>query len=336
MAFLRKKGKYYHIVFTEQGERKEFSIRKTNKFEAEQVLNKFVKEAEQAQKYKDFVSVDYNKITLSEALQRFLIDRKRSKKISRATEQSYTNALNRFIGSIGDIDINDVDKTDEEKFLDDLYNADVSENTIANYTNHVRALFAWLIEKDYLNESKIPIKKKHFIYDRPTPIKPDHLKLIQNYLLDKYMIMQYDFVMATYFLALRKSETINMMYDNIDLTQERYYVDNTKGKRKEYIPILKDATDFFTKLKRKEEGKIFNYASDGGKKFWTTMMTELKLNYKFHNLRAARGTDLANAGAKPLFLQKFMRHQSLKTTLQHYVEVDEQIMTNHLNEILPQ
>src|SRR5690554_2092172 len=122
------------------------------------------------------------------------------------------------------------------------------------------------------------------------------------------LITQYNLVKLSFLAALRIGEVIRVQGDDFDLKNNLMYVRNSKGKRVDKIPLVKDLRKFVKTLHL--NGKMFEYKStDAARTFWDTMNKQLGFGYTHHQLRKTRATELANKGAKPLFLQKFLRHK---------------------------
>ena len=117
-----------------------------------------------------------------------------------------------------------------------------------------------------------------------------------------------------------------MEAEDIDYENKILYIRNQKGKRVDAIPLVHELEDHFKQMELIKTGRIFTQWSSrhSCKKFWEKLMQDLKFDYGFHQLRKARGTDMANAGVEPLFLQKYIRHRDLRTTQSYYIRLDNQ------------
>ena len=330
MAFLRKRGKIFHIIYYNRSLHKteELSTKESNPKIARDMLKDF-----NAQYRIDplfLLKRNDKKILFSDAVKLFIADRKR-REISAKTEIAYTGASDHFVNICGNKLINDYTILDYDKYLRHFQNGlhhktkKYSKATIANYTRHIFGIFNWCVKENYCSKNIIVRIKPPEA--NPTPISGDDRKKIYNELIKKKLLKQYYFLHLTYLLALRKGEAVNLRVEDFDIKNKIIYIRNSKGKRIDAIPMLKDIITFWEELKANNflppEGKIFNYqTAHGPDKMWNTVTNDLYLDHKFHNLRAARATDLANSGVELLFLQKFLRHKESRTTLKHYTKLD--------------
>jgi len=265
-------------------------------------------------------------ITLEDALKLYLNQEQRAAK----TITAYKTAVNIFIDVAGNRNVIDYSKTHYLRFIQKLRNNNYAVNSIANYTRHLHAIFKWLVEADYLEKNII---KRTKAYKKDVePIPPDDLKTILNHLLKKEMIKQHNLVKIMFLCAFRIGEAIKCLGEDFRLKEGTIFIRNTKGKRKEFIPMLDDIRAFILEAKLAKEGRLFDYTCpDSARTFWNTAMKELNFKYTFHQLRKSRGTQLANGKAAPLFVHQFMRHKDFNTTLEYYIKINMDLATKDLN-----
>lgn len=86
--------------------------------------------------------------------------------------------------------------------------------------------------------------------------------------------------------------------------------------------LQKPSYKFLQTFPDKHTGKLFNYSKDG-LDFFNRALKRLNLPaYSIHDLRRKFGTTLAEKGLTPYELQKLMRHQNIRTTMQYYINID--------------
>lgn len=256
-----------------------------------------------------------NNIMLSDAVFHFML----SKNIDNNYRTVYYSAFKSFADFIAsDIFVKQIKQEHLKKFAVYLKQKEKSSNTIATYLNHLCILSKWLLEEKYIDNDfsyKIrPHKKEAMI------IPDQSLRKLLLYLYihnkDQYYLIK--FLVLTGF---RKSEALNLKWNQIDLSTKTIYLDNTKAKRTDVFPVYPELEKLLNDIPKRGKN-VFNYSGDG-LKFYNRAITRLKLkHYSLHDLRRKFGTTMAQRGLTPYELQRVMRHQNIKTTMQYYINID--------------
>ena len=319
MAFLRLQGKIWHVVYYEEGKLKSFTTKQKNRTEANRILRKFSAKKELN------ISLDMpksEKILFSKASKEFL-----STKENEETIRSYQCVAGRWIGIVGDKYIHKYSDEDCKFFLTRLNF--LSQNSLASYTRQLSIIFNYFIKLKYIEVN--PIKKIKPIDKEPNPAPLREYHLLRRDFFVRGYIRQFDLVSLLYLCALRITEGINLRGEDFDFKNKLIYLRNSKGKRIDMIPMLKDIEEHLSQMEI-PKGKFFDYASrDSVKSIWIHANQRYGFHNTLHSLRKARGTELANSGVEPLFLQKFMRHRDFRTTLKFYVKIDLDKMRENIN-----
>jgi integrase len=322
MAFLYKRGNIWWIgeynSFTSK--REDFSTKTSDDKQAKREL-----EIYQSKKSLGIIS-HAPTYKLSMAFEMFKSAKQRTQKSVRA----YKIALDRWYEVTGDKDISRYTRQDYFNFLTTLQNRkvngkNISVNSIANYTRHLYAIFKWLQHEGFI--PKNIITKTRVELDEPHPIPLDDFKIITSLLSGK----NGQILMLAYYLALRIMEVQYLKDSDFDFEHKRIRVNNAKGHRIEFIPMLKD-TEIYLKSNNIELPLVYTYS--GIRSYYARLMKKLGMNYNIHQLRATRGTYLANKNANPANLQKFMRHRDIRTTYAHYSKIYNQSILDDLNNCL--
>ena len=317
MPSLIKRGKYYYIYYYDNQEKrnKGFSTRETDRAKARRKLKEFEARLTLQITPSNFVSPERLRIRISDALKLFLSTRE----ISLKSVKAYHTAIKHLINAIDDIPVAHVTPRKYVEFLTYINERPLSRNSKANYTRHIFALFNWLAKQKIIDEN--PVTKIKPERKEPRPFDTQQLQLLFDFLKD-YNRYYYDAVKLIYLVAYRIGEFTRAEWSDFDFDDEIIYVRNTKGNAT-IIPMLKDTREHLEQSVLPRKGKISVWSRpDSMRSFWRTVKAKTGLDFGVHALRKARGTDLANAGANPFFLQKYMRHEEIKITLQYYVKID--------------
>lgn len=324
MAFLRKRNNIFHIVYYDDfGKKKSFSTKTNNRTTANYQLRKFNAQKELNLPFEIYGQDKTERIAFSIAYKEFI----NSKERTADTIRSYDGIKNRWIQIVGEKFVKYYTPEDCKKFVTSL--SKLSKNSLESYTRQLSIIFNFFVKKNYISENPIEITKGSL--KEPQPMTLGDYEKIRKYFLDRKMIKQYNLVSLIFFNALRVSEGIFMRGEDFDFENKLVYIRNSKGKRIDMIPMLKDAEEFLRTMNM-PDGRLFDYTSrDSFKTVWNGARHKTNVTNTVHSLRKARGTQLANLGVEPLFLQKFMRHRDIKTTLKFYVKMDLNNMRERIN-----
>jgi integrase len=322
MAFLYKRGNVFWIGDYDSGQGKiRFSTGESDKREAERALKVY-------ESKRSLGLITYTpKNTLSHNFQLFKSAKRRTAKTIRA----YTIALDRWYEVAGDKEISKYTRQDYFNFITAMQNRKkpngepISVNSIANYTRHLSAIFEWMEAESLLGKNIIT--KTRTEVGEPEPIPMEDFDIIKRSVTGK----NGHILMLTYLLALRIMEVQYLKDSDFDFENKRVRVNNVKGHRIEFIPMLKDTEEY---LRNNQIRFPLNYTYSGIRSYYVRLMKKLGMNYNIHQLRATRGTYLANKNANPANLQKYMRHKDIRTTYAHYSKIYNQSILDDLNKCL--
>ncbi len=138
--------------------------------------------------------------------------------------------------------------------------------------------------------------------------------------------------------GMRKQELLKLEISHVDFKNQSITIiaANNKSKRNDVIPMNSLVAEIFKALIKENSGRSqFMFNKGNGKygriKFidhgFTKALKEAGIKeFQFRDLRRTFGTRMAKLGTNPFVLQKLMRHSDIKTTMEHYVQVDSQDM----------
>ena len=277
-----------------------------------------------------------HKFILSEAFRLYCTQ----KNIKPKTIKGYQLALLHFYAVAGNKPLYQYSKFDYFKLIEMLNARKISKNSRANYTRHLFALFNWFAENKFIENNFIvrtPEQRKE-----PEPIPLDELDKIFLYLKNNGRIKDFNLVKLIYLVAFRTGEFIESRAEDFDFKNGIVYIRNSKGDRTDKLPMLEDIKEHLQGIIKQDIGRYHHFTTYTAlRSFWQRIVYKLnmkptkrskndKLNKKYkikkiytlHQLRKTRGTDLAERSVNPFFLQKFMRHTSIRTTEQYYININ--------------
>lgn len=331
MAYLVLRNKIFHIYYYDNFTKhiKSVSTRTNNKTEANKKLKEFIAKQTLNLHPSHFVKPDKHRLNISEALELLIA----SKSISKSYKTSFHLAIKHLINAIGNVPVSQINEMKYNVFIQYLNRSELSQTSKATYTRHIFTLFNFLVQNKILETnqtSKLKAERKEV-----RPFDSEKLPILFDYLKStnkKY----YDAVKLIYLCAYRISEFTSAEWSDFDFKNERIYIRNTKGNAT-IIPMLQDTKEHLLQSNFNKNGRVSDWKNkDGMKTFWKTAINNLNLQFNYHSLRKARGTDLANSGANPFFLMKYMRHSDMKVTMQYYIKIDLDKAKVQLNNVLKQ
>jgi len=346
MAFhyLPKHSKTYRIGYYDNltGKLKTVSAKTRNKAEAKKLAKQKTAELRLHIRDERLVSPADHKYKLSEAYEFY----KTQRTLSDKSDTAYKTALKKLYNAVGDKALFKYTRQDYFKLVQYLNNVNLSQNSKANYTQHLNSLFNWFVKNKFVQNNFIDKIKKETIEVEPIP--PDELEIIFSYLKTLDDKRYYSIIKSKYLGAYRLGEIINAEYSDYNFENRIVYIRNSKGKRIDRIPLVKDFKNHLLSCELQKQGKAYNLSYEALKSFWRRLnekLSELKegtepelfkykirKKYSLHQLRKARGTYLANIGVNPLFLQKYMRHKYFATTQQYYIKIDIDLARNDIDD----
>ncbi len=194
----------------------------------------------------------------------------------------------------------------------------LSENSISTYFRQLKTFWNWMVKKGYVPKQIVPIRKQK---EKPIESIPRRdFEIILEFFKSKD-INQYRFIKFLELTGFRKREAVNLEWENIDFTNKRIILRNTKARRIEEFPLYEVLEEFLLEF-RKPSGKIFPYKSGDSLKFWWRGMKKLKMHYTIHQIRKSFATKLVNENISMFDAMKLLRHKSVQTTLKYYASAD--------------
>ncbi len=223
------------------------------------------------------------------------------------------------------INYNDSDpyihQLDKEFFLD-LKNYLIkkkSHNTASTYLNHLKTIFAYFIEENLIS-SKNPVCK----------IQPIKMPIVTISSLDRDIIFEYfskinpgfnKYINLLYLSGFRRSEALSLYGKNILFERKIIQVYNSKEKRWEDFPMIRNLDKYFENNIIKADERFFGYTGDYVTHYFNKHVKKLNLDihYSLHDFRRTFGMEMARI-VKPLKLKALMRHNDIRTTMKYYVD----------------
>ncbi|WP_121354111.1 tyrosine-type recombinase/integrase [Flavisolibacter nicotianae] len=223
-----------------------------------------------------------------------------------------------------------------------LGNVAVSSLTKANLESYL----LWLVKKRGYREAHlhtaINALKFYFeqvegrareFYDIPRPKKPLRLPhilaeeevvaLVRSTPNLKHRAL----LMTAYGAGLRVSELVGLKIQDIDSKRMLLFVEQSKGKKDRMVPLSPLLLDTLRHYAKEFKPGFYLFEGEGGKAYSTRSAQEVLKEAKkragiykrgsIHSLRHSYATHLLEGGTDIRYIQSFLGHNSLKTTLRY-------------------
>jgi len=268
----------------------------------------------------------------------FLSYMKIEKMASPSTIYGYNKETKKFLDYIDYINISDLNlistRTVRQYFYYAKENRGLCQSSISKIIAIVKSFFNYLEEEDVITKNptrKIRVPKK--IYRIPSVMSKYEVDLIirsvdfaplrcrKNNTRDKLILS------LLYYTGIRKSELLNLNWNDINLSKNTLIVRNGKGGKDRLIPLHKKVTELLDsyldeRLPLKNDALIIGEQGrrlcNGSFVYLLKMYLGLsglkKKGYSAHTLRHSFATHLIEAGVDIFKVQKLLGHSSLDTT----------------------
>jgi integrase len=301
--YKRKNGNWYIAI----DRKKRYSLHTKDKKEAQYLLKQAQRKALAG---KLFLFDQNKKIELKDFAKEYLGWLEKS-----SAETTYKRAelvLRTFIAYVGNLYLSAVTQRKIEQYLQERINT-IKPTTINIEVRHLKAVFNKAVEWECLKSN--PFKHiKQLRIERPLPkfLTEEEigkmLKIIANE-RDKLLFIIYIYT------GMRRSEAINLRWEDVNLKDKTIYIKNTKTKIPRIIPIQNKLYKLLLSYK-KNIGKLFNVSPNTithrFKKYFRAIG---KGNFRVHDLRHTFASQLVMYGADLPTVQALLGHTSITTTM---------------------
>jgi site-specific recombinase XerD len=310
MAFLKKRGRYYHIVVNRQGRRTTITTGQTTLSDAKKALSEYNNLTPQNKEFtfRDFRSEYFIHSRLYHSLNYSVL-------IGYAFEQ-FEDFLN------DNPLLADISKSDAEGFI--THKISEGYKNISNgYLTIFKAAFNWAISKGYCSINPFAeIKKIKLNKNIPRFITEQELYLILAQ--EENQILRYIYA-TLFFTGMRISELLNLKWADVNLNDRIITVRNTKTFRiksaaERIIPIGGKLLKILHRL-RQDTIYLFyipavNLSRDIVSHRFKQALRKTEVNHdiRLHDLRHSCFTALLQRGASIYDVSRLAGHSDIKTT----------------------
>ena len=248
------------------------------------------------------------------------------------TIRTYCIEFAQLLHIIGDFPVQNLDQDRIKSYL--LYckeQLNLSENQIHSRINALKFYYQQVLHQ------------QDFFIHIPRPKKPSLLPKALNTKEIKKIIAQTEnpkhrlIIKLCYGMGLRVSEVVNLRIQDIDSTQMRVHIQQSKGKKDRYTNLPHSILQELRAYYREYAPKDFLFEGQNGGKYSVRSAQQIfrtamkKANIRktigIHSLRHSYATHLLEHGTDISHIQKLLGHNNIKTTL-IYTQVTDTTLGN--------
>lgn len=280
--------------------------------------------------------------TFNDLFEIFMLWAKQNKKSWKIDQSLYNNYIKSFIGgsnikNISHADINNMLLTIKGNGKKD--GKPYAPQTIKHILILTKRVFNFNIDMGNCETNPAEkVKLEKFDNTRIAYLLDDEIERIFKY-LDSGREWYGDVALIKFALytGLRRGELFNLIWDNVDLENNRITLYDTKGGKNQSIILASDAAAVLQSLSRTDT-YVFPSKLGGKRDDVKTLWSRIKLaanirpNIRFHDIRHTFGTIAVSSGIGIDVVQKMMTHKDIKTT-QRYAHIVDQRMKDAANTI---
>lgn len=280
--------------------------------------------------------------TFNDLFEIFMLWAKQNKKSWKIDQSLYNNYIKAFIGginikNISHADINNMLLTIKGNGKKD--GKPYAPQTIKHILILTKRVFNFNIDMGNCETNPAEkVKLEKFDNTRIAYLLDDEIERIFKY-LDSGREWYGDVALIKFALytGLRRGELFNLIWDNVDLENNRITLYDTKGGKNQSIILASDAVAVLQSLSRTDT-YVFPSKLGGKRDDVKTLWSRMKLaanirpNIRFHDIRHTFGTIAVSSGIGIDVVQKMMTHKDIKTT-QRYAHIVDQRMKDAANTI---
>ena len=280
--------------------------------------------------------------TFNDLFEIFMLWAKQNKKSWKIDQSLYNNYIKAFIGginikNISHADINNMLLTIKGNGKKD--GKPYAPQTIKHILILTKRVFNFNIDMGNCETNPADkVKLEKFDNTRIAYLLDDEIERVFKY-LDSGREWYGDVALIKFALytGLRRGELFNLIWDNVDLENNRITLYDTKGGKNQSIILASDAAAVLQSLSRTDTYVFpskLGGKRDDVKKLWSRikLAANIRPNIRFHDIRHTFGTIAVSSGIGIDVVQKMMTHKDIKTT-QRYAHIVDQRMKDAANTI---
>jgi len=320
--FLYRRNKRFWIGYSENGKKKARPLHKylnlrfavTEKTTAQQLLAKI-----RLREISESLGIP---IESDMTVEEFYLEYRRfcEKNKASSTVESDNYRLRRWLKFLEDQNITSLHRITKSLVNQFIGEFNCSNSTINRHISLIRASLRRGVRQGYLKEN--PLKDFSRLKEnrpfKPAEIHPEDMRKLLSVSDPKFQL----FIRIVYFTLARKSEVLNLIWEDVNLKNRTILFRQTKTKVPRVIPIADELYNAFLshrEARHDTNQRLFDWKVEYVTRKFQRLRDRLDLKIDgIHKFRHARASELLRQGANPRDIQEMLGHKSSKTTMEIY------------------
>ena len=340
MAYIYKRGRYWHIGYKSYG----ITIRKSLKVTSRDAAKTLLAE------YQTLEAKERNRSTLltvrrklPDIINEYLIQTNIGK--APLTEKEKRGAMGRFQDFIGDqVHVHSIDEISThhiEAYFNQRLNGTIQprrnngkKGSVAGANKDLKVIKAFLnyaVKKSYLHDNLArPVRKIKAIKKIFRDLSFEEVGRLLETSKDSYPFL-YPIIAGAYYLGLREKELVYLEWADVDLDKNAVYVrtkpeNRVKDCEERVIPLNSKLKGILANLKRQGRFIFYNRAGSTWKnnlyrEFQKAVKAAGLHGVSLQTLRETFGSHLLRKGVSIYLVSKYLGHSSVDVTTRHYAHI---------------
>ncbi len=326
---LFRRGEIWWCSITHNGKQHRFSLKTSDKSAAQMVYARVLLKLKDTKRL-FFLSqsstekVTYTDITFEEFYSKHYLPWCHKRQAYYEIKKYLLNKIPEWLKKLK---LNEIGVRELELIQNHFLEQEKSVATCNRYIANIQSSFTKAAEWNFITEEKLKevrkVRKLKGEIKRLRFLSQDEIqKLLANCGPHLYPI-----VFTALNTGMRKSEILNLQWDNVDLTHELILLEKTKNGERREIPINKALKSLFQKLfinRRLDTDYVFvnpktakPFTKDLKRSFQTACKKAGIRDFRFHDLRHTFASQLVMQGVNLKTVQELLGHKDLKMTLRY-------------------
>jgi len=239
---------------------------------------------------------------------------------------------------IGNLKINNITTRKIQNIVNNLLNKGKAPRTVKTVKDILSPVFEYGKKNDYceINPAK-DIEIPKFDNQRYFTIEDENAQKLYNIIIN-YQIPAIKGIFIFLLHGRRKSEVLNLKWENINITQKLYYLEDwqNKSRKKQAFPLSDLQIQVLDEIGIYKNGYVF--LKENGEPYkdirhhWNKITKELGIKIRLHDLRHLIGFIAVNEGVSLAAISKTLGHSNMQIT-ERYSNVKIQAVKETLDKV---
>ncbi|SPR10020.1 integrase [Orientia tsutsugamushi] len=264
-----------------------------------------------------------NDITFKELCYRYIEE---YAKIYTINWEEYTDRVHTYAQSLYGKKISQIRMSDIEQIFNDI-SKEGKYATANSLLATLRAIFNKAIKWGLIENNPTLGIEQHKLQARQRRLSYDEIGRLLHVLCEDTTPLIRDFALLALYTGARKTNVLEMEWDNIDFKRKIWHIPKTKNGKAQNIPLTDEAMEILQARKSISTSKwvLPSATSESGhlshpNTAWKIICKKASIkNFRIHDLRRTFGSCMSDAGASQMTISTALNHRNLDSTIPYTI-----------------